>query len=422
MVREHILRCNKAMLPNVLVAAPTGVAAFNINGLTLHSLLQLPTQNKSDATYRPLSARSYKILSESFKHLQYLIIDEISMVSYNTLEHIHLRLNEVKRKFQDTDTFFGNVSVITFGDLYQLRPVYGSPIFKETKRATTLHLWKDFFHMHELTENKRQAKDLSYAELLNRVRTGAHTDQDIQKLKTRLISACPTIKQLLHIFPLKKKRDTFNSEQIDELEKLYPMHTIHAIHDVPDSAVPSDDEKCAGIPRSITIGVNARVMLIRNIDTKNGLVNGAQGTVHSLEWVNPCGKLSPNEMPSCVNVLFDNATRFLQTLDTSKPIGITPLTVKFVGNNHTYVTRTQIPLALAFASTIHKIQGLTVPKAVVDIGPSIFSSGMAYVALSRVPSLDSLFISQLSPPRIKASNSVIAEMKRLVQKHSTTNE
>ncbi|MCG8079346.1 MAG: AAA family ATPase, partial [Candidatus Thiodiazotropha taylori] len=168
LIREYLLRKSTSLLPNVLVAAPTGVAAYNINGLTLHSLLQLPTQDKSNAQYHPLSPRSYKILYEAFKQLKYLIIDEVSMVSYNTLEHIHLRLNEVKEKLLDIEYLFGNVSIICFGDLYQLRPVFGSPIFSQTSQNTALHLWKDIFSLHELTENKRQAKDLSYAQLLNR--------------------------------------------------------------------------------------------------------------------------------------------------------------------------------------------------------------------------------------------------------------
>ena len=145
LIKEFLLRQNNNEFPNVLVAAPTGVAAYNINGNTLHTLLQLPTQDKSNAKYRPLSPKSYKFLSETFKYVKYLIIDEISMVSYNTLEHVHLRLNDIKGYHLQPDVYFGNVNIITFGDFYQLPPVFGSTIYADTICNTTLHLWKDFF-------------------------------------------------------------------------------------------------------------------------------------------------------------------------------------------------------------------------------------------------------------------------------------
>ena len=413
LLREQILRSNIHSMPNVLVAAPTGVAAFNINALTLHSLLQLPTQDHSNAEYRPLSPRNLQILSEAFRHVQYLIIDEISMVSYNTLEHIHLRLNEIKSNLLDTDRIFGGISIITFGDLYQLRPVFGSPIFAETIRSTVMHLWKDHFTLHELIENKRQSKDFAYAQLLNRIRVGQHTDADIKLLQTRLTSKSCNTSQMLHIYPLKADRDKHNEQHISKTTNPEAIHTIPAIHDAPDSDIPDDDQKCAGIPRTLILAVNVRVMLIRNLDTQNGLVNGAQGTVHSIEWANPSGKVSDSEMPVCVNVVFDDPGQVSTMANPKAPIGITPITVRFLGKNYKYVTRTQLPLVLAFATTVHKVQGLTLLQALINLGPSIFSAGMAYVALSRVPSLSALHISELCPPRIYASDNVHQEMERL---------
>ena len=418
LIRELLLRKNHHSLPNVLVAAPTGVAAFNINGRTLHSLLQLPTQDHSNAQYRPLSPRNLKILREAFRYVQYLIIDEISMVSYNTLEHIHLRLNELKGNLLDTDRTFGGISIIAFGDLYQLRPVFGSAIFKETNRNTFMHLWKDNFALHELTENQRQCQDFAYSQLLNRIRIGEHTDEDIKTVHSRLARKLPTTTNLLHIYPLKGNRDKHNTTCLSNLTSQKTIHTIPAIHDAPDSEIPDDDQKCAGIPRTLTLAVNARVMLIRNLDTQKGFVNGAQGTVQSIEWANPIRKMSDSEMPVCVNVLFDDPAQINKLPNANIPIGITPITVKFLGKNYKYVTRTQIPLVLAFATTVHKVQGLTLPQALIDLGPSIFTAGMAYVALSRVPSLSALHISQLCPPRIYASDNVKEEMERLRKRKS----
>lgn len=129
----------------------------------------------------------------------------------------------------------------------------------------------------------------------------------------------------------------------------------------------------------------------KNIDTKNGLVNGAQGIVPSIEWDHPEDHIQ-NKLPRCVNVLFDDSSAFqLLNPNRNEPIGIKPITVSFIGNDHKYVTRTQIPLMLSFPNTIHKI---------CDMGPSIFTGGMVYVALSRVSSLNNPYLLKLCSPRI----------------------
>lgn len=201
LVKEYFQ--NSHEYPIVLVAAPTGVAAFNINGHTLHTLLQLSTKDKSNAKYRRLSSKSYKLLSNTFKYVQCLIIDDISMVRYNTLEHIYLRLNEITGHYLNADTYFGNIHIIAFGDLYQLPPVYGSAIFADTTCRTPFHLWKDFFNMFELLENKRQSRDPEYAAILNRIRTGDQTKKDIEILSSRIVTT-EDVSKLLHIFPVKR--------------------------------------------------------------------------------------------------------------------------------------------------------------------------------------------------------------------------
>ena len=263
--------------------------------------------------------------------------------------------------------------------------------------------------MFELSENKRQSKDPLYASLLNRIRIGSMTTEDVQTLNRRVVSTTMDVKKMLHIFPLKKDREGHNQELIKIASQETTIYEIHAIHNVPDDQIPLDDQKCAGIPKILHLCQNARVMLIRNLDTTEGLVNGAQGTVHSIEWVN-----GQNTMPRCVNVLFDDKNIFPSINNNiCEPIGIRPISVTFLGNNNTYVTRTQIPLVLSFATTIHKVQGLTLNNAVCDKGPAIFRGGMAYVALSRVTTLQDLYLLKLCPPRIYPASSVTKEMDRL---------
>ena len=127
LLREHLLRMNTTDFPNFLVAAPTGVAAFNIKAWTLHRLLHLDVQKKKQAEYHKLSSRLLEKMRTLFKNTKVLIIDEISMVSVNTLLHIHRRLTEIMDTAHDPEIFFGGCTslhlVICFNkDQYMEQP------------------------------------------------------------------------------------------------------------------------------------------------------------------------------------------------------------------------------------------------------------------------------------------------------------
>ena len=166
----------------VLLIAPTGVAAFNIQGMTLHSALLLGTSKFSS---QPLTQHT-----ENKTNLQLLIIDEISMVGSNMLFQIHKQLQQLKGKGDDTT--FGDTSILAVGDLYQLRPVAQPHIFAQVGDTyARLHrsgsLWIDEFKMIELDEIMRQKDDSRFAQLLCRVRTATCTEEDIKVLESRTI-------------------------------------------------------------------------------------------------------------------------------------------------------------------------------------------------------------------------------------------
>ena len=117
------------------------------------------------------------------------------MVSYNTLEHIHLRLNEIKGYYLNSEVFYGNINIIVFGDLYQLQPVFGRPVFTDMTKDGPIHLWKDFFKMYELNENKKKVRGFHICT----IRTGEHTENDNELLQSRLISSDNNLQHLLHI-------------------------------------------------------------------------------------------------------------------------------------------------------------------------------------------------------------------------------
>ena len=412
LLREHILRSNTSSYPNVLVGAPTGVAAYNVKGWTLHTLLHLNVQHKKQAPYTSLSGKQLDKIRNLFQSVHSLIIDEISMVSVDTLLHIHKRLTEIKDTGNNENCYFGGLNVIAFGDLYQLRPVCGKAIFKQHDDMCGTHIWRDLFCMVELTENVRQMKDPEYASILNRIRVAKHTKQDLDILRTRKNTSS---NEQQHLFPTMKQCREHNDRQINTYSSASnPAFTIVANDNPTQADIPEDDSSCGGLPKNIKACLGTRVMLLRNIETTTGLVNGAQGKILKFHWPNGKHREYPTQNPVSIDVLFDDpAVGGVFVENTHTPVNIKPIAVSFFTPSHVTVTRTQYPLCVSFAVTIHKVQGLTLKQAAVYIGPEIFNAGMAYVALSRVSSLQGLTILDICPSKIYASKKVKTEMKRL---------
>jgi hypothetical protein len=203
--------------------------------------------------------------------------------------------------------------------LYQLKPVFGSAIFSFHHDLPVKHLWRNYFKAIVLSNSYRQNTDNNYASLLNMVRTGQHTASDINTLKTRM-NTKPHI-HIQHIFPIKDLCNAHNRELVQNLTKEGSiMYIIDAIDDPSDENIPQDDQDCAGIHKSLALCIGCRVMLLRNIQTNCGLVNGAQGYVTSFQWKNGKNQQHKGELPFEVNILFDNP----------KSILIRPITVPFM--------------------------------------------------------------------------------------------
>lgn len=202
----------------VLLCGSTGTAAFAINGLTLHSALLLPVKCK----FQPLSDEKLSSLRSRLAKLQLMIIDEVSMVSADMLYYIHRRLEEIKGT-KNSDTRFGNCSILAVGDLFQLKPVMAKQIFELPQNSyAKLHgsIWKEVFSLVELVEIMRQKEDKSFAELLNRARTGQLTNTDIEVLSGRVVTkgsnACKHVEDFLHVFPTNKEVDQHNAHMLEK--------------------------------------------------------------------------------------------------------------------------------------------------------------------------------------------------------------
>ena len=404
-----------------VVAAPTGIAAFNIGGVTVHRLFQLPIEHEGKtAQYWSLPKGSQKMLRTTLRDLKLVIIDEVSMLSSLNLAYMHLRLDEV---FSGND-WFGSMNVLFVGDLLQLPPVNGAPVFEQlhTKAILTrlgcmssVNIWKETVVYDELTVNERQKEDAHYSELLNEIRLGVLTDDAKATLQERLIhtSVVDKFEELqsqgrspVCLFPTRKACRKFNCEMLSRLSA--ETIEIPCVDDVDETAGPrkwnqkaaeqleklnQDCNMTAGLEAVLRIAIGARVMLRRNIDTAHGLVNGAIGTVTSIS-------------AQYVTIKFDHNGQ------TTK---IAKVKSKFQVMKTFYVFRKQFPLILAYAVTIHKCQGLSLDCAIIDLSEEVFSPGMAYVALSRVRSLSGLHLIAFDPESVTVSNKCLHEVNRLRQ-------
>ena len=406
---------------HALLMAPTGPAAFNIGAPTIHSALLMPRNNTK--TYIKLSDDKCNTLRAKLKSLQMVIIDEISMVGNSMILHISKRLQQITGVSKP----FGGLTVLAFGDLYQLPPVGQSPVYElpaDKFERLFGSIWVRNFKAVELTEVMRQKEDAEFAELLNRVRKAEHTEADIDLLRTCEIDKTDPVykSDVLHIFKLNVDKNAHNSLKMGELNK--PILSLKRKEKRPsclkDYTVSDKSKDTGGLEKEILICEGCRVMLVRNIDVQDGLVNGAQGTV--LGFI-PQNATSGDEVKAVV-VQFDKAnvgsraiaeSRFDLSAFPANAVPITRMEVKFsTGQKQGLeITWLQFPMTLGHGSSIHKVQGSTHDEIVVCFKHS-FLPGQAYVALSRSRTLKGLQLLDFNPENIRASSNVKKEMKRLL--------
>ena len=377
----------------VLLTAPTGTAAFNIHGSTIHSAFGIFKSLSAD--HATLSEEKINSLRSKLESLKILIIDEVSMVNKRMLFFIHRRLCQVKKTLESC--LFGGVSIIAVGDFYQLPPVKTSKsdkLYIDDPSSAVNHLWWDLFQIVELDEIMRQRDDSPFAEMLNRLRI-KKKEEDINHEDLKAIAKCMLKSEpddVLHIYPTNNEVKGFNNKMILKLGSETKLL----------EAEDFDKQKASGkltkrranftnveslLPSSLLLAEGARVMLTKNIDTQDGLVNGVMGTVMEI------GPMFQGSLPNIVFIKFDNKrvgqnARTQKKIDRELCIGIEPITEDIPLKSG---KRKQYPLQLAWACTVHKVQGLTVNECVIDLN-KCFSYGQAYVALSRVTSLEGMYL------------------------------
>ena len=424
---------------DIALTAPTGLAAANIGGQTLHSVFRLPVEHGHQPKYISMKSTFLQQTREVMKNLKLIIIDEISMVSSSMLLYINLRTQELF----GADKLFGGKCVVLFGDLLQLPPVNGLAPFEELSSEAvhkltgglgmSMNLWRHFNFM-ELTINQRQAgsENAIWSDMLNRIRIGAHTQDDVNILQSRIIplSPCETPREYVQqivdcylklqeenpstvcILPLRKMVESFNTSIMDQLfpdcQKVTSIDEVDGKSKLDikkaEDAVSNLDKKrdsrnTADLDKSILLCKGVRIMLRKNIDTAKGLVNGSMGTVREI--------IRSNAQETKVEMLlvkFDGVEEAIYISRDTRKVKI------FEGS---FLHRSQFPVSLGYGMTIHKAQGLSLQTVLCDLGKSVFETGQIYVALSRCKSLKGLNLINLDPDKILVNSAALQEYIRL---------
>ena len=411
--KSYLINCLKVLLQDQLrVCAPTGVASYNIQGYTCHTLFSLPTRGD----FKDLEGNRLQNLQQSLSDMNYLIIDEMSMVGRKMFGQIDRRLRQIFP--HHANQMLGGRSCILFGDFGQLPPVMDLPLYTTTSRndlsdlgSSTYHSFTKAITLDKIMRQSGQTVEQElFRNLLLRLRDGSTSISDWEELMKHTpahVHDTSHFQNALHLFPTKDAVVQYNIDQLHNNNK--PIATIKAVHNGQNASKASPDD-AGGLDPVILLSVGARVMLITNLWVEVGLVNGAVGTVISIVYETG----GPPDLPLAVMIRFDNYTGPTFPDQTVPIVPVRRTWHSSTGN----CSRLQIPLKLAWAVTIHKAQGLTLDKVVIDIGKKEFSSGLTYVACSRVRSLEDLLFTAPFPYQRLSNLSTSNHLQQRLQEDS----
>lgn len=357
----------------IAVCAPTGVAALNVGGQTIHSLLRLPTGVIADH-----ELDQPKELKKMLAAIDTLVLDEVSMVSADLMDAIDRSLRQARSRKHDP---FGGVQIIMFGDPYQLPPVpprdpHERAYYADNYRSLWFFdakVWLDNpLTIIELIEVHRQRDD-RFKQILGAVRYGEVTADMAEELNAA--GARPAPKDALTLATTNATVSRINATRLAKI-KGDPLRAVAEVNgEFRENMFPADEV--------LELKAGAQVMFLRN-DPDGRWVNGTIGTVSRVSgtvWVEV-----DNEEFEVEPTTWERY-RYRYDAETKK------LEKEVVAEFE------QFPLRLAWAVTVHKSQGHTYDQAVVDLGPRAFTAGQSYVALSRVRSLEGLYLQRPLQPR-----------------------
>ena len=392
----------KSTHKNCVVVAPTGIAALNAGGVTIHSMFQLPfggfipdnstpqfLENSKFETKATLRRhfRMSGLKKSVIQNMELLIIDEVSMLRSDLMDAIDFMLQSVRRK----NLPFGGVQVLFIGDLLQLPPIIRD---EEWRTLRSYYKGKFFFHSHVIQQNPPLYIELSkifrqtdeqFISVLNNLRNNQISQSDI-KILNQFVQPNFDLKANKGYITLTThniKADSINSQSLLDLKGKSKVYTALIVDDFPEKIYPLEEK--------LELKVGAQVMFIKNdLSFDKNYFNGKMGVIKSL---------SDEEI--MVHFPEENKTIEVERYEWQNIRYYVDENTKEI-NEQVLGTFTHYPIKLAWAITVHKSQGLTFDKAALDVS-QVFLPGQAYVALSRLRSLNGLVL--LSPLQMNGISS-----------------
>ena len=396
-----------------VVLAPTGIAAVNVGGVTMHSFFRIPLKpllpDDPDFAVKRLRERMKypKDLRKLIKELELIIIDEISMVRADVIDFIDKILRVYSSNMREP---FGGKQLLLVGDIFQLEPVVTS----DMREVLRTHYQNSYFFSAnafsqieivpiELKKIYRQ-NDSQFISMLDRIRMGRPLQEDVLKLNQRVFerdsASTSDDKMVMTLATRRDMVDTINENRLKELSSKEMTYTGQITGDFPENSLPTTME--------LTIKVGAQVVFIKN-DREKRWVNGSIGKIvkakkNSIEIELESGAKYAVEKAVWENIVYKYDEKTNRVIEN------------VIG------TFEQYPIKLAWALTVHKSQGLTFNNVVIDIGRGAFSSGQTYVALSRCRSFEGMQLRSTVSERDIFVNPSIIEFSRQFNNQALINK
>ena len=390
---KYLVQLSYKTRKNIQVCALTGCASvlLNCNAKTIHSWAGIGLGNDDVDIIINKLLKNYFYLKK-WKNIECLIIDEISMMSKKMFD----MLDTIGRKLRNNNKPWGGIQLIFSGDFYQLSPVGNKDGDIDSKKfCFESDNWDQTFQNNVILKYIFRQENKEFSDILNNIRIGKLKEKDINILNKRLDIETNNLEiKPIKLFPTKIKVKNLNDtelEKLKDIEKIYEYKVNLKKNKHSDELIKHEINyilKNSLFEEKIILKKNCQVMCVANLDLSNGISNGSTGIVIDFVGDDP-------------KVKFCNNKEFIISKKEWKSEKIKELSIY------------QHPLILAWGITIHKSQGASLDIAEIDVGNSIFTSGQTYVALSRLKSLDGLYLKSFNPNNIIANKKVKKFYKKI---------
>ena len=400
---KYIVHQAQSRKRQIAAVALTGAAASLIKGQTLHRWAGIGLA-RDDSTKLASNIVRYKPnVRKRWQSIETLIIDEVSMMSAELFN----KINHVAQQIRRNNSFFGGIQVIFCGDFAQLEPIKADRLCFETKE------WQQYVGPNTIyLKQVLRQQDPDFLKLLSEVRLGKVTKETVNRLNQCLISSDQMASAEIEIeglnqrirptilFPHKKEVERINLQELEALKQTGAETMVYKTSDTIinrksdlirtlNKQESENINKLCNAPAELELAVGAQVMLITNQDFERQLVNGSRGVVTGFK----------DGLPVVV-------------FDSGEQVKIERKSFEINWSSDERMSRLQVPLILAWAMTIHKCQGATLTSVITDLS-KVFCNAQTYVTLSRIRSLDGLFLTGINYRGIKCNPKVKAYYQAL---------